>query len=81
QKLAEQTATLNDAGQYVGNGSWGEVFAYDERSNLIWRVDARGVRTVFNYNGDPLNRLQSVTYDTSGAGQPVAPAATVRYEY
>jgi len=81
QKLAEQSATLDDAGRYVGGGSWGEVFAYDDRSNLIWRVDARGVRIVFDYNGDPLNRLQSVTYDTSGAGQPVEPAATVRYEY
>ncbi|MFN2491907.1 MAG: hypothetical protein ABR501_03370, partial [Pyrinomonadaceae bacterium] len=29
QRLAEFDATLNDAGQYVGSGQWGEVFTYD----------------------------------------------------
>ncbi|HKR11962.1 MAG TPA: RHS repeat-associated core domain-containing protein [Pyrinomonadaceae bacterium] len=84
QKLAETNATLNDAGQYVGSGTWGEVFAYDERSNLVSRTDARGVRTVYNYNSDPLNRLQSVSWNTSGFGDtsnPILPAATVTYQY
>ncbi len=84
QKLAEANATLNDAGQYVGNGQWSHVFTYDERSNLIARVDPRGIRTVYNYNNDPLNRLQSVTYDTSGFGDtasPVLSASTVSYVY
>ncbi|MCA1628060.1 MAG: hypothetical protein LC742_08870, partial [Acidobacteria bacterium] len=57
QKLAETTATINDAGQFVGAGGggaqWGDYFEYDERSNLTARTDARGVRTNFSYNNDP----------------------------
>lgn len=84
QKLAERSATLNDAGQYVGGGTWSDVFAYDDRSNLTSHVDARGVRVLYNYNSDPLNRLQSITYDLSGFGDaahPVASTPTVSYQY
>jgi RHS repeat-associated protein len=84
QKLAEAAATLNDAGQYVGGGAWSHVFGYDERSNLIWQVDARGARTTYAYNNDPLNRLQSVSYSTTGVGDtssPVEAAATITYQY
>lgn len=83
QKLAEINATLNDSGVYVGNGTWSDVFTYDERSNLTSRTDARGVKTVYTYN-DPLNRLQSVSWDTSGfgdTGNPILQAATVTYQY
>ncbi len=74
QKLAEQTATLNDAGTFVGSGgsgaTWSEAFVYDSRSNPVQKTDARGVRTNFSYqisgNLDPLNRLHSRSYDTSG---------------
>lgn len=74
QKLAEQTATLNDAGQYVGAGSgqalWSEASWYDDQANLTMKVDARGVKTFYSYqiNGanDPLNRLQLKYYDISG---------------
>lgn len=84
QKLAEAGATLDDAGKYVGNGQWSHVFAYDDRSNLISAVDARGVKTIYSYNNDPLNRLQSVTYDTTGLGDTANPpeaAAAVSYQY
>lgn len=84
QKLAETSATLNDAGQYVGSGTWGDVFTYDTRSNLVSRTDARGVKTIYSYNNDPLNRLQSVTWDTSGFGDtsnPILAAAAVTYQY
>jgi RHS repeat-associated protein len=84
QKLAEMRATLNDAGTYVGTGTWSDVFTYDQRSNLTSRTDARGVKTINNYNGDPLNRLQSVSRDTSGFGDtanPILAAATVTYQY
>jgi RHS repeat-associated protein len=93
QKLAEQTATLNDAGSFVGAGAtgakWAEAFVYDNRSNLIQQTDARGVRTNYSYNlsgggQDPLNRLQSVVYDTSGPLEPNIPvtgAWSVFYEY
>ncbi|HSB10627.1 MAG TPA: hypothetical protein VLM38_14150 [Blastocatellia bacterium] len=84
QKLAEESATLNDSGQYVGAGTWSETFTYDERSNLITQTDARGVKTIYSYNSDPLNRLQSVSYDTSGfgdTGHPILAAAGGSYEY
>jgi RHS repeat-associated protein len=84
QKLAEKNGTLNDAGQYVGGGTWSDVVNYDNRSNVISRIDARGVKTLYNYSNDPLNRLQSVSYDTSGFGDtanPIYGAATVTYSY
>ncbi|HEX5081546.1 MAG TPA: RHS repeat domain-containing protein [Blastocatellia bacterium] len=62
QKLAERDATLDDGGNWVGAGTWSDVFHYDNRSNLIWKKDARGVITQFEYNNDPLNRLQYVRY-------------------
>ena len=75
QKLAEQTATLNDAGAYVGAGqtgaNWSNAFFYDGRSNLTQKTDARGVKSMYSYTffgggEDPLNRLQMVSYDHSG---------------
>jgi RHS repeat-associated protein len=93
QKLAETEATLNDSGQYVGSGTWSDVFGYDSRSNLISRTDARGVKVNYNYNNDGLNRLQTITYDTSSdpnhslqPGDPnyyrrVLDAAAVTYQY
>lgn len=110
QKLAETAATLNDSGIYVGLGGsgaqWSDFFKYDIRSNLVQRVDARGVRAnfwYFNPQGhtdpadgtppEPLNRLQSVSYDTTAdpnhglaPGDPnyylrVLDAATVTYQY
>jgi RHS repeat-associated protein len=84
QKLAEKNATLNDYGQYVGGGTWSEVIGYDNRSNVTSRIDARGVKTVYSFNNDPLNRLQSVSYDTSGFGDtanPITGAPTVSYGY
>jgi RHS repeat-associated protein len=93
QKLAEQTATINETGDYVGSGvagaRWSEAFFYDARSNLIRRTDARGVKTHYSYQltgggEDPLNRLQSVWYDLSGPrdqSQPIHGAYGVSYEY
>ena len=92
QKSAEQTATINDAGVYVGAGAagavWSEAFKYDVRSNLIERVDARGVKTKLSYlkGGvlDPLNRLQSVEYDKTGADTTrgtIHEAADITYNY
>ncbi|MFH4180900.1 hypothetical protein WDA55_22865, partial [Acinetobacter baumannii] len=62
---------------------------YDNRSNLIQKTDPRGVRTNFSYQlsgggVDPLNRLQSRSYDLSGPMQPnltihSAPAVTFEY--
>ena len=81
QKLAEREAQLDDSG---GNGSsWSDYFKYDSRGNLIERRDARRVKTTFSYNNDPLYRLQSVSYDKTGAidATNIKDAATVTYTY
>jgi YD repeat-containing protein len=84
QKLAERDATLDDNGQWVGAGQWSDVFFYDTR-NLTQHVDARGVKTIFIYNGDPLNRLLEVQYDKSGSpanlSANIADAPNVSYSY
>lgn len=75
QKLAEQTATLNDAGAYIGAGqsgaNWSNAFFYDGRSNLTQKTDARGIKSLYSYDfvgggQDPLNRIQQISYDHSG---------------
>ncbi len=81
QKLAERNATLDDNGN--AGTLWSDYFKYDNRGNLIERRDARRVKTTFNYNTDPLNRLQSVSYDKSAAPNAtnILAAATVTYSY
>jgi RHS repeat-associated protein len=85
QKLAERDCTLNDAGTHVGTatGLWSDVFTYDTCSNLVCHTDARAVKTNFVYSNDPLNRLQSVSYDKTLAptAANIVAAATVTYEY
>jgi RHS repeat-associated protein len=73
QKMAEASATLNAAGTYVTTGGlWSDVFTYDDRSNMISRTDARGAKAIYTYNNDPLNRLQSVSYNITGALDPAS---------
>lgn len=64
-------------------GVWSDYFEYDTRFNLTCHTDARGVKTNFTYNSDPLNRLQSVSYNTMNAPNAanIVSAATVTYEY
>ena len=93
QKLAEQTATINDLGAYVGSGGtgalWSSAFFYDDRSNVTQKTDARGIQIKYAYQlsgggDDPLNRLQSITYDLGGThdtSKPIPNAPTVTYEY
>ena len=76
------------ASYYGGTALWGEAFTYDTRSNLLQKTDARGVRTSFSYqlsgSDDPLNRIQSRSYDISGplsSGTVVSAAPAVTYEY
>ena len=87
QKLAEANATLDAAGNVAspGSGLWSDYFSYDERSNISSRVDARGAKTTLSYlrpdgQPDPLNRLQSVSYDSQGAPD-VLSAPTVNFTY
>lgn len=88
QKLAETEATLNSVGEVAtsepADERWSDVYKYDERSNIVSHTDARGVRTSYDYGGDPLNRLQNVTYDTSRvkASIPAVEAApSVHFTY
>jgi RHS repeat-associated protein len=87
QHLPEKQATLNDQGQYGAPNPltrWSDVFIYDARSNLTDQIDARGVKTRYDYANDPLNRLQAVSYDTTGFGDtnhPILAAAPVSYQY
>lgn len=94
QKLAEQSATLNDAGSYVGAGQagaqWSEAYLYDERSNMTLKTDARGVMTHFVYGDvntgapDPLNRLRVLYYNLSGPRDTsvnINPAYNIVYDY
>lgn len=88
QKLAEQTATLNDNGDWVGatgaGASWSQAFWYDNRSNLVQKTDARGVKTIYTRSNDPLNRVHWLTYDASGphdTAQPILGAAATQFFY
>ena len=91
QKLAEHAATINDAGAYVGVGGsgtlWSDSLSYDDRSNLTQRIDARGVKTNFSYlksgSLDPLNRLQSISFDKTGADttHTIHNASSITYIY
>jgi RHS repeat-associated protein len=89
QKMAEQTATLDDNGVYVGannaNAKWSEAFLYDNRSNLVQKTDARNVKSNYSYikpdgSDDALNRIRQISYDISGAAG-VLPAPNVTYSY
>ncbi|MCC6613658.1 MAG: hypothetical protein IT320_09290 [Anaerolineae bacterium] len=81
QYLPERAHTLNDQGQYVGTARWSDVYRYDLYSNLISHTDARGVRTIYDYGNDPLNRLQRTYHDLSNAATSVLSTPEVQYEY
>jgi RHS repeat-associated protein len=89
QSLSEASATLNGAGERTPDTEmWSDVFTYDQRSNMTSHTDARGVKAISSYqdtsgHDDPLNRLQSISYDTSrvDSSLTVLPAPTVTYQY
>ncbi len=91
QSLPERQATLDATGTFGGQTGaqrFTDVYQYDARSNLVTSIDARGVRTKFDYaidplnpRPDPLNRLQGISYevppahDTSSTIMPVPPVS------
>jgi len=76
--LPEKNRSFDAHGHHVTSGGvWSDLFAYDERSNLISHTDARGVKTAFLYNNDPLDRLQGITYDLSGAWDTANPIVAI----
>ncbi|MEW6130531.1 MAG: hypothetical protein AB1757_26085 [Acidobacteriota bacterium] len=74
EKIPEQTATIND-----GTGTlWTMKYTYTDFHAVQTRADARGVITTYSY--DNLNRLTSVSYNTSGASG-VAATSGVHYTF
>ena len=67
--LPEKNRSFNADGRHVTTGGmWSDLFAYDQRSNLISHTDARGVKTVFVYSNDPLDRLQGLRTTSAALG-------------
>jgi len=85
QALAEKSLTLTDNGQYNQPGAkWSDLFFYDNHSNLIGHLDARGIRKVIDYAGDPLNRPHGVYYNFGQFGDranPISPTMSVNLDY
>ena len=85
QSLPERSRTLDLSGNYVGgNGIASDVFVYDDNSNLVSRTDARGVKTLYDYDNDPLGRLKAIRYvigGVGGASSQVAPTPDVNFKY
>ncbi|HWX43144.1 MAG TPA: RHS repeat-associated core domain-containing protein [Blastocatellia bacterium] len=74
EQIPEQSATIND-----GTGAmWSCAYTYTNFDAVATKTDARGV--VITYGYDSLNRLSSVSYDTSHA-PGVASTPNVTYNY
>jgi RHS repeat-associated protein len=74
ERIPEMTATIND-----GTGTyWTTKYTYTNFGAVATKQDARGV--VITYGYDNLNRLTSISYNTSGA-PGVASTPTVTYNY
>ncbi|HLG15475.1 MAG TPA: RHS repeat-associated core domain-containing protein, partial [Blastocatellia bacterium] len=74
ERIPEQSATIND-----GTGTmWSSKYTYTSFNTVDTKTDARGVITTYGY--DTLNRLTSISYNTSGASG-VASTPGVSYIY
>ncbi|MEK6410559.1 MAG: hypothetical protein AABN34_26845 [Acidobacteriota bacterium] len=74
ERIPEMNAAIND-----GTGTfWTTKYTYTGFGALATKTDARGVITTYGY--DSLNRLISISYNTSGASG-VAATANVTYTY
>jgi len=76
--LLERGATLDDAGNVVSAGRWSDRYLYDEQSRLVGHQDARGVFASYDYQGDPLDRLQVVR---ATAPATVLPVSETQFSY
>lgn len=75
ERVSEMTAAIND-----GTGTyWTTKYTYTAFGAVATKTDARGVIITFGY--DNLNRLTSISYNTSGAsGVASTPAVTYTYD-
>jgi RHS repeat-associated protein len=74
ERIPEQNATINDG---IGN-LWSMKYTYTDFHAIATKIDARGAVITNSY--DSLNRLTSVSYDTSSA-PGVASTPNVTYTY
>jgi RHS repeat-associated protein len=75
-----QSATTPEAGTVCFgtlSGSTCQANGYDSFDNLLYRTDARGVQTNYNYDG--LNRLHQIAYTVGSTGVPATPTVTFAY--
>ncbi len=76
ERQIEANATLNNDGIKVASGGlWTGVYKYNSESQLIEGVDARGVKTLFSYDG--LNRIKTTSY----IGETGYQTPTITYIY
>jgi len=77
ERQVEASPTLTDAGVKASPTptQWTGVYKYNTDNLLEWGVDARGVKTTFDYDG--LNRIESVTY----TGETGYQTPTMTYTY
>jgi RHS repeat-associated protein len=74
ERIPEQSATIND-----GTGAfWSSKYTWTDFHAISTKQDARGAATSYGY--DVLNRLTSVSYDTSNA-PGVATTPSIKYNY
>lgn len=75
ERIPEQSATIND-----GTGAlWSSKYTWTDFHAISTKQDARGA--VVSYGYDVLNRLTSVSYDTSNApGVATTPNVTYNYD-
>jgi YD repeat-containing protein len=75
ERIPEQTATIND-----GTGTmWTCAYTHTNFDAIATKTDARGVLITYGY--DTMNRLTSVSYDTSHAsGVATTPNMTYNYD-
>jgi RHS repeat-associated protein len=75
ERIPEMTATIND-----GTGTyWTTKYTYTTFGAVATKTDARGV--IISYGYDNLNRLTSISYNTSGAtGVAATPNVTYTYD-
>ncbi|MFL6257379.1 MAG: discoidin domain-containing protein, partial [Pyrinomonadaceae bacterium] len=70
--------TDTSTGAANSNSQWATGYKYDAGGNLSKRKDARGVVTVYGYDG--LNRNTTITYTTTGSGAASTPNVVRTYD-
>jgi RHS repeat-associated protein len=68
----------------AGAETWSTAWTYDDRSNVSTRQDSRGVFTIYEREGDALDRIHRVHYETKyfhDDGHPIVECPDVEYHF